>query len=65
MTFIDFDINMELAEIYNTQEFYSTKALDVFDAMSDLTTSTHHRKSRISCQRQGLPVPAGFGNGKH
>ncbi|MBO6497133.1 MAG: hypothetical protein JJ978_16305 [Roseivirga sp.] len=45
MTFIDFDINMELAEIYNTQEFYSTKALDVFDAMSDLTTSTHHTES--------------------
>ncbi|MCO6359256.1 hypothetical protein BXY85_1744 [Roseivirga pacifica] len=45
MTYIDFEINMALAEIYNTQEFYSQKALDVFDAMGELTTSTHHPES--------------------
>ena len=45
MTYIDFDINMVLAEIYNTQEFYSKKALDVFDAMGELTTSTHKMES--------------------
>ena len=45
MTYIDFEINMALAEIYNTQEFYSQKAPDVFDAMGELTTSTHDPES--------------------
>lgn len=46
MTYIDFEINLDLAEIYNTQDFYSQKALDVFDAMASLSSSTDKPESR-------------------
>lgn len=46
MTYINFEINLDLAEIYNTQDFYSQKALDVFDAMASLSSSTDKPESR-------------------